>query len=508
MKVRRALFSVAPTEPIAELAEMLADLGWEIVATPDAHDYLDERGISSQPVAEFNDVRGDFPFPATLHPRMELALTGDGEERVDLVFDLPYGPEAGNDVGGWTLLALAAKGERIPVFRIDDMRRVVAELQEGDVLDPALRRDLVAKANAAVAAHYAAVSRSAGTLDYWDLAHTEREALANGENPYQTPAYLCWGAAEDDLALHRFTRLAGNAPCFTNMADMDAVVETLCKLSLACEACDVGRPYLVVAAKHGNACGVGVSFSSPGEAIERALWGDPMAIWGGEVVANFDLDGACARDLQRSGRRRERWGSSYWMLDVVAAPSFSGDAVEVLGKNKNRKLFANPALEHPTLRAGSEYRPVRGGVLVQPPADFVLSLDALGVASGELSRGRLVDLIVAWAVAYSSSLGGNEIALARGERLLGAGGGPSTWSAAKAAVMRARECGHDLSGATFAADAFFPFTDAPEVLADAGASSGVVPSGGKRIDDVVSFFEARRIGVHLLSEQWRGFCRH
>ncbi len=115
--IQRALLSVAAGDGLVELAADLAELGCEIVATNAAHHALCAAGIASIDVARFNGVDEDFEFPPTLHPRMERALTGaaDASSRIDLVFDIPYGIETGNDVGGLTLLALAAKGRRLPV---------------------------------------------------------------------------------------------------------------------------------------------------------------------------------------------------------------------------------------------------------------------------------------------------------------------------------------------------------------------------------------------------------
>ncbi len=117
-------------------------------------------------------------------------------------------------------------------------------------------------------------------------------------------------------------------------------------------------------------------------------------------------------------------------------------------------------------------------------------------------------IVVAWAVAWHSNHGGNEVSLVYDRNLLAVGGGPSTVDAIDTALQRAKACGHDLAGSVFAADAFFPFTDAPEILAQAGCAYGIVPKGGKNFEAVKELFTRERIEVLFLPEEYRGFCRH
>ena len=117
-------------------------------------------------------------------------------------------------------------------------------------------------------------------------------------------------------------------------------------------------------------------------------------------------------------------------------------------------------------------------------------------------------LVVAWAVAWHSNHGGNEVGIAKNGNLLAVGGGPSTVDAITTASERAKTCGHDLVDLVFAADAFFPLTDAPEILAQAGCTHGIVPKGGKSFKLVQEFFDQKQIKMLFLPEEHRGFCRH
>ena len=105
-------------------------------------------------------------------------------------------------------------------------------------------------------------------------------------------------------------------------------------------------------------------------------------------------------------------------------------------------------------------------------------------------------------------MGGNEVALVKDLQLIGLGGGPATTIAADTAIKRAQERNHDTRSSIFAADAFFPFVDAPEILAEAGCKWGLVPKGGIREEEVRSYFEKQGIKMCYVPEKFRGFCRH
>jgi phosphoribosylaminoimidazolecarboxamide formyltransferase/IMP cyclohydrolase len=221
------------------------------------------------------------------------------------------------------------------------------------------------------------------------------------------------------------------------------------------------------------------------------------------------VDGLAGKLLFRSQRRKDLFKDGHWMLDVVMAPSFEPEAVLLLGERRGRKLFENGALLAPHLKkTGFSYRPVRGGFLRQPPATYVLNLSKCRQEEPGIAATDLPSLLIAWAVAFSSCHGGNEIALARDGALIGAGGGPSTVEAARVAICRAADCGHDTRGAAFAADAFFPFTDAPSLLVEAGTSVGCVPAGGRHESSVMDLFTSRGMRVAYIPPEFRGFCRH
>ena len=197
------------------------------------------------------------------------------------------------------------------------------------------------------------------------------------------------------------------------------------------------------------------------------------------------------------------------MLDLVAAPSFSPEANEILGRRKDRKLMACESLAKPKVSNSTfSFRPIRGGFLRQPPANYILDFKESELSGSDFTEQKLGSLILAWAVSWSSNLGGNEISLVKDLQLIGSGGGPATTIAACNAVARAQEQGHSIESAVFAADAFFPFTDAPEILIQAGCNIGLVPKGGKFEKKIREFFQNHKVDMCFLPEDYRGFCRH
>jgi AICAR transformylase/IMP cyclohydrolase PurH len=434
-----ALFSVNDTQRVEEFSEKLAGLGWTIIATSKSYEILKKKNF---PVVSVEDFAGtsanNFGFPPTLHPVIENALTSDSAEKpIELVYDITYGLEIGNDVGGHALLALAAKGNRLPVFSCKDMAAVVDLLEKDGKVSCEKRKELAEKAYSKIAEHYIRLAtETSGSKREFLQIENDRELL-NGENPYQRPAHLLKTTEDDPLALPRFHWLTGNIPCFVNLADADCILDTLCRL---CAAFKINRekvPYVTIAAKHGNACGIGIDWVDPAKSIEKALWGNPLAIWGGEVAVNFPLDGDAAKLLYESKQRESIYKSPKWMLDFIMAPEFDSKAKEVLGQRKKTQLFENPHLKNPVLSPRSWlYRFVRGGVLRQAPHSYSLNLSEVRCVGKKISEHDKDSLIIAWGCSFTSNHGGNEVALAKDGQLLGAGGGPSTVEAAEIAINR------------------------------------------------------------------------
>lgn len=507
-----ALFSVNETKDILQFAKVIANLGWFIIATSKPFEILEAAGIDVISVDDFVGMKNHpYNFPPTLHPKIEHALTSDATPiKIELVYDIPYGLEVGIDVGGHTLLALAVKGGRIPVSSHTDMVAVAKALAESKGLSEEMRNDMITKSKHMIASYYDSLL-SAPERSRFDSIFMEKFLeLINGENPYQTPSDLMSTITPDPLALHAHRLLTDNVPCFTNMADVDCLVDTLCKLVLAFKRNRVRSPYITVAAKHGNACGIGIDWKDPAQSIHKALWGNPLAVWGGEVVVNFPLSHKLASLLYSSKERKLKLGNDKWMQDIILAPEIDDSALDILTQRKNTKLLVNKALTNPGLSSDKwSYRYARGSVLRQPTASYILDLEQVKWVGGAMTEQMIDSLIIAWGCSFTSNHGGNEVAIACDGSLLGVGGGPSTVDAAEVAVLRSSKYGKKmLSRAVFAADAFFPFTDAPEILNKAGCIGGVVPSGGIREAKIIEYFNEKHMQVALLKEEIRGFCKH
>lgn len=504
-----ALFSVNELKDIVEFGRVLINNGWDIIATDSSYNLLREKGIPVMSVAAFVGYPERYKFPPTLHPKIEAALTDDSfSERIELVYDVTYGPEDSLDIGGNTLLALAVKGKRIPVASQTTMKSVVGAISKFGDISAAMRDILISDTIRKISDYYIQITESIVKEESRYLRIKLCYDLLNGENPYQKAAL--WALeGNDSLALTNYRLISDTKPCYTNMADLDSITETMTKLACAFRLRYNKLPYITVAAKHGNACGIGVDWESKNISIEKALWGNPMAIWGGEVVINFKLGTEESLNLLSSKNRERLFGKVHWMLDVIAAPEIDDKAYSFLTNRKNTKLFVNKSLLEPTLPTEAwNYRFTRGGVIRQSIADYVLDVSSISWNITEYLPENFDDILIAWVVAFTSFHGGNEIALAHKRQLISCAGGPSTVDAARTVVTRAIKMHGQLYDVSFAADAFFPFTDAPLILADSGVVCGVVPAGGLNHKQVQDFFTKRNIKVGFIPEKFRGFCRH
>lgn len=511
MVKKRALFSLFDQKNAVNYAKRLLALGWEIVATRETFTLLNRSNLKVKDFSSFFGINGKYPFPPTLHPALELALTQDVKNSIDLVYITTYPLSKGNDVGGHTIIALAAKGERIAVFDREGMEKVIEELSRLDnQLSFSLRQELIKKINIKISKHYESLLQ-----DYGKPAETERiilgeksMSLLEGENPYQIPSDLFKVNKEDALALSNFIKITENSPCFTNMADFDSILQTICILSGAFIKYYGKFPYIAIAAKHGNPCGLAVDWDSPSIAVENALLGNKYAIFGGEVIVNFTITENLIKKLFKN-KRIGIVDNSKLMLDLIIAPDFENNAVRILKNRKSLKLFKNKNLRRPFLNKQKwSFRMVRGGFLRQPPHNYILDFDKINFGIFLKDKSHLDSLIIAWVTAWNSSHGGNEVAVAKNRMLVGAAGGPATTDSCQTAINRAKKCGHNLQDSVFAANAFFPFIDGPKQLVKAGCIGGVVPEGGKNFELVEKYFNENRLDIVFLNEKFRGFCRH
>ncbi|RJQ53179.1 MAG: hypothetical protein C4521_07870 [Actinobacteria bacterium] len=326
-----------------------------------------------------------------------------------------------------------------------------------------------------------------------------------GENAYQKPAALYSNDTGDPLALDKFELIAGAAPSYNNLCDLDRLLQTSSHIAAGFEANRSRVPRMSVAVKHGNPCGAGQGADAI-DVIRKTIKGDTRAIFGGLVMTNFPVSEEIAEELlsylMPEGQRR--------LLDGIIAPSFDEKAVEMLGRKGDKcRFLANPALAELTLDAAERTRYVRGGYLKQPNYTFVVDFNSPEMdKSGDVSEGQEDDMLLSWAIGSTSN--SNTVTLVRDGMLLGNGvGQQDRVGGCWLAVNRARGAGHDTTGAAAYSDSFFPFVDGPETLAQAGVSAILATSGSVRDEEVRAFCESKGIGLYTVPDAiGRGFFGH
>jgi len=510
---RRAVLSVSDKTGVVEFAKGLVEAGFEVVSTGGTARALRDAGC---PVTEVSEVTG---FPEcldgrvkTLHPALLAGVLARPTEEhrrtlqdlriapVDLVavnlypfvqtVSRPGVPEAeaieNVDIGGPTMIRAAAKNfERVTVI-VDpaDYGPVLAEIRERGDTSLETRRALMVKVfamtaayDAAVAAHFSGRGPADSMPPVFVIGGVKTRDLRYGENPHQRAAvYLPPGPASGLLGADQ---RQGKALSYNNLVDMEAAWGLIREFD---------SPAVAII-KHTNPCGVARDAGSLAAAYEGALATDPTSAFGGIVALNREVDEALARRMTEH------------FYEVVIAPAVSPAALSVFQSKKNLRVmemgdaFFEPL---PNLLA----RQVSGGFLVQeadPPAT-------------ELRAGRVVTrrapteaeweaLDFAWRV--TKHVKSNAIVFAWANRTAAIGAGQmSRVDSARLAVMKS---GGNLKGTVVGSDAFFPFPDGVEVIAEAGATAVAQPGGSMRDEAVIE--AADRLGLAMVFTGRRHF-RH
>jgi phosphoribosylaminoimidazolecarboxamide formyltransferase/IMP cyclohydrolase len=491
----RALISVYKKDGIADFAQGLADLDWELVASGGTADLLESIGLEVERVealTEFPEMLGG--RVKTLHPAIHAGILQRGAEDARTLdehgirpFDLvcinlyPFSEVAGRhgtreeeavemiDIGGPSMLRGAAKNfaNVAPVCHPQQYEAVLEELRLAGSLSAETRRRLASEAFATTAAYEAAIATWFGDRESSPPtlipAFEKVLDLSYGENPHQRGAYYAEIGARQHL-LSRVELLHGKLLSFNNLNDLNCARLLIREFTLP--AC--------VIVKHANPCGVAIAGSIE-EAYDLALAADPVSAYGAVVVLNRRVSGELAERVAQQ------------FVEVLFAPGFDDKAYTALTGKPNVRL-----LDDRERRGGTpgerDFKRVIGGLLVQDRDADVADREEMNVVCGTVSEEQWGDLLFAWRVC--KHVWSNAIVVARGLRTLGIGGGqPNRVDAVKIALARAGEHGHDLSGAVLASDAFFPFADGPQAALDAGIVAIVQPGGSKRDAEVIAAVE-------------------
>ncbi|MCM0639860.1 bifunctional phosphoribosylaminoimidazolecarboxamide formyltransferase/IMP cyclohydrolase [Cellulomonas wangsupingiae] len=514
--VRRALLSVYDKTGLVQLATALHDAGVELVSTGSTAATVAAAGV---PVTRVEDLTG---FPEcldgrvkTLHPRVHAGILADTrrpehlaqlEELGVAAFELvvvnlyPFTQTVASgagvdecveqiDIGGPSMVRAAAKNHPSVAVVVDPERYddVVAAVAAGG-FTLAERTRLAAQAfvhtatyDVAVASWMGSVATTTDEVDgvatgfpawvgaTWDRA----DVLRYGENPHQRAALYTAGHGAAGIAQAR--QLHGKAMSYNNYVDADAAWRA---------AHDHGDAATVAVVKHANPCGIAVG-ADVADAHAKAHACDPVSAFGGVIATNRPVTRVAAEQIAPV------------FTEVVVAPGFDDDALELLTQKKNIRLLV---LDTPPA-AQVEMRPVSGGLLLQSTDRIDAPGDdpaAWTLAAGEAAdAATLADLVFAWRAVRAVK--SNAILLADGGAAVGVGMGQvNRVDSCRLAVERANAGDVERArGAVAASDAFFPFADGLQVLLDAGVRAVVQPGGSVRDEEVVAAAAAAGVTLYL-----------
>ncbi|MCI7443523.1 MAG: bifunctional phosphoribosylaminoimidazolecarboxamide formyltransferase/IMP cyclohydrolase [Clostridium sp.] len=497
---KRALISVFYKEGVVEFANFLVSKGVEIISTGGTYRHLKENGV---PVIEVNEVT-NFPEMLdgrvkTLHPLIHAGILAirDNKEHMDtlkerdiqtidyVVVNLyPFFEKVREDltfeekvefidIGGPTMLRAAAKNfqDVVVISNKDDYKKVMDEIEENGEVSYKTKKLLAGKVFNLMSAYDAAIANfmldgEEEYPEYLSVSFKKKQSLRYGENSHQSAAF--YGSTTLDGAMNTFDVLNGKELSYNNFKDMD--IAWKCANEFDEPAC--------CALKHNTPCGVAIG-ESPYEAYTKAYNVDPTSIFGGIVAFNRKVDKATAEEMVKI------------FLEVVAAPDYDEDALEVLKTKKNLRVLKI----HQKPKDSRYMVTVDGGILVQEE-DKKLIDEIKVVTEKKPTEEEMKDLLFGMKVVkYVKS---NAIVVAHDGIALGIGGGQVNriWPT-EDALERGK-------GATIlASDAFFPFRDVVDTAAKYGIKAIIQPGGSMR--DQESIDACNEHGISMVFTGLRHF---
>ena len=519
ISIRRVLISVSDKAGVLEFAKFLAGRDIDILSTGGTAKLLQDNGVA---VTEVGDYTG---FPEmmdgrvkTLHPkvhggilaRRDLAHHTEAMDKhhippIDMVVVNLY-PFAATiakanvtlddaieniDIGGPAMVRAAAKNYSFVAIVTDirDYQCLMEEMAMHDGATLAATRFALAKKAFAHTAEYdgmianyltsLAVTADAAATDATtkapalqtfperlNLSFSKAQAMRYGENPHQQAAFYVESQPAAGTLAH-YQQLQGKELSYNNIADADAAWD--CARSFAVPAC--------VIVKHANPCGVAIA-DDVFIAYQRAHETDPTSAFGGIIAFNREVDGATAALVSKQ------------FVEVLLAPSFSAEARAVFAGKQNVRLLQIPLA---TMQNKFDMKRVGGGLLVQTADDFDVAQLKV-VSRRQPTDDEMNDLIFAFRVA--KFVKSNAIVFCRYGMTLGVGAGQmSRIDSTKIAAIKAKHAGLTLKGSVAASDAFFPFRDGLDVIADAGATAVIQPGGSMRDEEVINAANERNVAM-------------
>ena len=511
----KALISVSDKTGVVEFAKGLVALGWEILSTSGTMKLLKESGV---PVTSVSDVTG---FPEicdgrvkTLHPKIHGALLARRDipehmkelkdndiETIDLVCVNLYPfretiakPDVTMedavehiDIGGPSMLRSAAKNwESVTVVcNPADYETVLSEIKAGGNTTRETRLKLSAKAYTHTAEYDMAISTymraQAGLPEKLFLEYDLKQELRYGENPHQEAKFFA-STVKEPFSLATAEQLNGKELSYNNIQDANATLNI---------AREFDEPFCV-GVKHMNPCGSATG-KTIAEAWKKAYEADKTSIFGGIVAANREIDLETAQMLKPI------------FLEIVMAPSFAPDALELLCTKKNLRVLKVDMSKDNTVR--KQYVSMNGGMLVQD-RDINTKPVAADQCVTELKPTveQLSDMEFAWKIV--KHVKSNAIVVAKGGMTYGVGAGQmnrigSAEIALKQALNTLKEEGKDImtEGLVLASDGFFPFDDCVALAAEYGIKAIVQPGGSIRDEDSIKLANEKGITMLFTGER-------
>lgn len=493
LKISRALLSVSDKTGIVEFAQFLHSKNIELVSTGGTARVIRNADI---PVKDISEIT-NFPEMLdgrvkTLHPAIHGGLLyvrgNDDHEKtvteheigaIDLVvvnlypFEQTVARGAADaevieniDIGGPSMLRSAAKNFAAVTVVSDpaDLEIVKEQIEKNGGTDLETRRKLSGKVYARTAQYDAAIAAYFNP----DLApsfKTKMMDLKYGENPHQK-ASLYRGAKTVSPSVVEAEILQGKQMGYCNILDADAALN--CVLEFTDPA--------AVIIKHATPCGVAVA-ENVEDAFTKAFAADSTSAFGGIVAFNREVSGAVAEEMSKI------------FFEVIIAPKFSDEAKDIFAKKPNLRLLETGEMNG--VPAQVEIKSVSGGFLKQDKDNSVIAAEDLKHVVGEPTEQEMADMIFAWKVV--KHVKSNAIVLVKDGVTLGIGGGQT--SRVGSSAIAVKQAGEKTKGAVAASDAFFPFADGVEQLAEAGISAIIQPGGSK--GDETVFAAAKEANVKM-----------
>ncbi len=503
-EVKSALISVFSKDGLEPIARKLDELGVTIYSTGGTEKFIKELGINVVPVEDVTSYPSILGGRVkTLHPKVFGGILNRQENESDVkeleqyeipqidivIVDLyPFEKTVASgaseqdiiekiDIGGISLIRAAAKNfqDVTCVSSVDDYQEFLDLLNEKEGKTSLGDRKRFATKAFNISSHY-----DSAIFNYFNMedevnsfkqSELKGKELRYGENPHQKGIFF-----GDFDAI--FDKLHGKELSYNNLLDVDAAVNLMNEFK--------GEMPTFAILKHNNACGL-AQRDSIKQAYVDALAGDPVSAFGGILISNVEIDAETAEEIHKL------------FCEVVIAPSYSEEALEILKGKKNRIILIQKETELPK----DQVRTCLNGVLVQ---DKDLKTDALEdlqqATSNKPSDEELSDMIFASKICKHTK--SNTIVLAKNKQLCASGTGQtSRVDALKQSIDKARSFNFNLKGAVMASDAFFPFPDCVEIAGNEGITAVIQPGGS--IKDQLSIDYCNENNIAMLMTGTRHF---